>query len=106
DLSQRKHFLAVFLIDIRPQHQPDVRNFAEITDPPASGLWKLARFEPVIGKINPGGVLAYGLLVSSHVLGRHIVLSRIVGVGADAARIKPVIKFSVGRRQNAQWLSV
>src|SRR5207249_4255076 len=82
------------LIDIGPQHQSQVRDFSTIPNPGTSRGRKLARFEPVIRKVNPGGLCTDRFLVVINILRSDIVLGGIVGIGAGAAVIKPLIKFS------------
>ena len=42
NLAQRKGFLRMPLIDIRTQHQPDIRNFLAISNPAAHDSWKFS----------------------------------------------------------------
>src|SRR5438874_3292250 len=88
------------LIDIGPQHQSQVRNFSTIPNPGTSRGRKLARFEPVIRKVNPGAFSADHSLVLTNILRQDIVLGGILRITANAAVIKPLIKFSRRRRRD------
>src|SRR5207253_8017168 len=87
----------MFLINIRAKHQPDIRNFSEITNPVAHLRWKFPRLKPVVCEIDPRCLFANRLLVPRHIIRRNIVLSWVVLVSPNPALIQAVIEF-VGRR--------
>ena len=88
------------------KHQPDVRNFLELTDPAARRGWKFSRFKPVVGEIDPCGSLADCLFVLCDVVGRNIVLSWIMFIGSNAAPIEAVIKLSRWRHGDVRGFSM
>src|SRR4030095_8789042 len=94
------------LINIRTKHQPDVRNFFEITDPGAHCSRKFPRLKPVAREVNPGGLFADRLLVSRDGIRRNLVVLWIVLVSSPTTQIKAGIEFPRRRRRNMTALRV
>ena len=84
DARQAEQFLGMALVQIRAQHQANVGNFAQRADPLAGCLGKSARFEPVVGEVNPGRLRA-DRLFEFHNIGRGDVML----IGVVRARVKP-----------------
>ena len=94
------------LVDVGSQHQTDIRNLFEIPDPATHRAWKFAGLKPVVREINPRRLFADGLFVMPHVLRSHVVFSRIVFIGPNAAPIESVVELVRRRRQDAGSSSV
>jgi len=81
----------MFLIYIGAQHQPHIRDFAQITNPAANGNREGARLKPVGRKIDPRCLGADRLLVTGDIGVGNVVFTWIMRIGANAAEIKSVI---------------
>ena len=90
----------MFLINIRAQHQPHIRNLAQITNPVADRKREIPRLKPVGGKVNPCCLCADRLLITDDISGGNVVFARIMRIGPDAAKIKSVIQLPAWRRRN------
>src|SRR5207237_4365996 len=96
----------MFLINIRAKHQPDIRNFSEITNPVAHLRWKFPRLKPVVCEIDPRCFVANRLLVPRHIIRRNLVLSWVVLFSPNPAPIQAVIEFAGRRDRNMNVLCV
>ncbi|PYK11309.1 MAG: hypothetical protein DME65_07670 [Verrucomicrobia bacterium] len=94
----------MFLIDIRPKHQPDVWDLSEITNPATHRNRKSPRLEPVVCEINPRDLFADPFFVSDHILRSNIVLSWVVLVRANTTPIEAVVQFASRRQANVVLL--
>ena len=77
DVRERKCFLGAILLRVGAQHQPQIWNFSKSADPIAGFSRKFLRFEPVVGKENPGRFCSQRLFKTGDVSCNDVVFGRV-----------------------------